>query len=84
MNVGNISANAGHDVALSNSRGPEPLRRLADELGPNIRPLTVEEAPGFGEVVLVAIPFRGYETLPDNQLVEAFDTRGARRSCDKV
>lgn len=53
-------------------RGPEPLRRLIDGLEPNVRPLTVEGA--FGEVVPVASPFWGYETLPDDRLVKAFDT----------
>ncbi|CAN5603339.1 NAD(P)-binding domain-containing protein [soil metagenome] len=68
---GNIGANAarlfaesGHEVAVSNSRGPESLQDLVDEIGPNARATTVEEAADFGEVVLVAIPFFARDTLP--------------------
>lgn len=59
-----LLAGAGHSVAISNSRGPETLRDLVDELGPAARAVTVEEAADFGEVVLVAIPFFARETLP--------------------
>jgi predicted dinucleotide-binding enzyme len=59
-----LFAQAGHRVEISNSRGPESLWTLVDELGPNVRAATVEEAAAFGEVVLVAIPFKDYETLP--------------------
>ena len=72
---GNIGANAtrlfaraGHDVAISNSRGPESLQNLVDEIGSNARAATVEEAARFGEVVLVAIPFFARDTLPANEL----------------
>ncbi len=54
-------AGAGHDVVLSNSRGPETLR---DEEGDGVRAGTAEEAAEFGEVVLLAIPFKDYTTLP--------------------
>lgn len=56
---------AGHEVALSNSRGPETLRDLVAELGPRARAVTPEEAARFGEVVLLAIPLKDYTTLPD-------------------
>ncbi|CAN5687444.1 NAD(P)-binding domain-containing protein [soil metagenome] len=72
---GNIGANAarlfvraGHDVAISNSRGPDSLQDLVDEIGSNIRATTVEEAAGFGEIVLIAIPFFARETLPADEL----------------
>lgn len=63
-----LFAEAGHDVAISNSRGPESLRDLAAGIGHNVRAATVEEAAEFGEVVLVAIPFFAYETLPADRL----------------
>ena len=47
---------AGHEVALSNSRGGEGLESLVAELGSMARATTIEEAARFGEVVLVAIP----------------------------
>ncbi|HEX2923355.1 MAG TPA: NAD(P)-binding domain-containing protein [Chloroflexota bacterium] len=59
---------AGHQVALSNSRGPASLTAQVQQLGPNARAATVEEASDFGEVVLVAIPFGGYTTLPASHL----------------
>lgn len=61
---------AGHEVAVSNSRGPETLRELVDELGPNARAATVEEAARFGEVVVLAVPWRTPEALPPAHLLE--------------
>jgi predicted dinucleotide-binding enzyme len=59
---------AGHEVAISNSRGPETLRALIAELGPNARAATPEEAARFGEMVLLAIPLKDYVTLPADDL----------------
>lgn len=59
-----LFAEAGHEVALSNSRGPESLADLAAGLGPNVRALTAAEAASFGELVIEAIPFGRYKTLP--------------------
>jgi 8-hydroxy-5-deazaflavin:NADPH oxidoreductase len=59
---------AGHDVAIANSRGPESLTGLVDELGERARAATVEEAESFGELVLVAIPFGRYTGLPAEPL----------------
>nr|WP_262923933.1 NAD(P)-binding domain-containing protein [Spirosoma liriopis] len=60
---------AGHEVALSNSRGPESLKEIIDELGPNARAETVDNAAAFGEVVLLAVPWRSPEALPHPDLV---------------
>lgn len=57
-------ARAGHDVAVSNSRGPETLQELAAELGERARATTPEEAAEFGEVVVVSIPMGRYRELP--------------------
>ncbi|MGB3682878.1 MAG: NAD(P)-binding domain-containing protein [Rubrobacteraceae bacterium] len=67
-NAAKLFARAGHAVAVSNSRGPESLQDLVDEIGPNARAATVEEAADFGEVVLVAIPFFARDTLPAGEL----------------
>jgi len=73
-NVGSTAArhfvDADHDVAISNSRGPASLESLVDELGPNAHAATVEAAAEFGDVVLEAIPFGEYETLPADALSE--------------
>ena len=64
-----LFARAGHEVAVSNSRGGEGLETLVAELGEKSRATGTEEAARFGEVVLVAIPFGKYEALP----AEAFE-----------
>ena len=68
---GNIGATAarlfvraGHEVALSNSRGGQGLEGLVAELGGNTKATTIEEAADFGELVLVAIPFGRFSSLP--------------------
>ena len=58
----------GHDVVLSNSRGPETLADLVAELGPSARAATAEEAAAAGEIVLVAVPFGKYEAVPAEPL----------------
>jgi predicted dinucleotide-binding enzyme len=75
MGSGNIGATAarlfagaGHEIALSNSRGPESLQELVADIGPHVRAATIEEAADFGDVVLLAIPFFAYETLPADRL----------------
>ena len=68
-NAARLFAHAGHEVAISNSRGPDSLQNLVADIGPNVRAATVEEATDFGEVVLLAIPFFAYETLPAESLV---------------
>ncbi len=55
---------AGHEVAVSNSRGPETLASFVEELGGGAQALTAAEAGGFGEVVVVSVPFGRYRELP--------------------
>ncbi|HEX7313882.1 MAG TPA: NAD(P)-binding domain-containing protein [Pyrinomonadaceae bacterium] len=64
-----LFAGAGHEVAVSNSRGGAGLESLVSELGGKARATGTEEAARFGEVVLVAVPFGKYEALP----AEAFE-----------
>jgi 8-hydroxy-5-deazaflavin:NADPH oxidoreductase len=57
----------GHEVAISNSRGPDSLRDLAPGLG--ARAATVEDAAQFGEVVIEAVPLvAAVEDLPADAL----------------
>lgn len=58
----------GHEVALSNSRGPESLRDTVRELGGNVHAASVEDAARFGEVVIEAIPFGRLGALPAEAL----------------
>ena len=54
----------GHDVVISNSRGPETLAALVTELGPKARAATVVDAATAGEIVVVTIPLKHYRTVP--------------------
>ncbi len=62
--VARLAVAAGHDVVLSNSRGPETLKELADELGPRARAGTPLDAAEAGDLVVVTIPLRAYATVP--------------------
>ena len=59
-----LFVDAGHDVAISNSRGPQTLSGLIAELGDKAKAVTVEEAAKFGDVVFISIPFGKYKSLP--------------------
>jgi predicted dinucleotide-binding enzyme len=52
----------GHEVSVANSRGPDSLGALAQETG--ARPVTVEQAAGAGDVVVVTIPMKNIPRLP--------------------
>jgi len=62
--VARLAVDAGHDVVLSNSRGPETLADLVAELGPRARATSGAEAAANGDLVLVSIPLLGYPSLP--------------------
>ena len=57
--VARLAVDAGHDVVLSNSRGPETLADLVAELGPHARAATPQEAARAGDVVVVTVPAQG-------------------------
>jgi 8-hydroxy-5-deazaflavin:NADPH oxidoreductase len=63
-----LLTNAGHEVALSNSRGPESLLAEVQRLGPNARAGTPAQAAAFGDVVVLALPFGRYNQLPAQEL----------------
>ncbi|GAA1936538.1 NADPH-dependent F420 reductase [Nocardioides hwasunensis] len=54
----------GHDVVLSNSRGPETLVELVAELGDHARAATAQEAAAAGDLVVVTVPFKAYLDVP--------------------
>jgi predicted dinucleotide-binding enzyme len=51
---------AGHELAISNSRGPETLAGLVE----GAQPMTVEDVERFGEVVVVSIPLGRHREVP--------------------
>jgi predicted dinucleotide-binding enzyme len=68
--VARLLVDAGHEVAIANSRGPETLSDLVEDLGESARAGTVEEVASFGDAVLVAIPFGRYPDLPAASLAD--------------
>jgi predicted dinucleotide-binding enzyme len=59
-----LAVDAGHDVVLSNSRGPETLADLVEELGPRARAATPAEAAAAGDLVVVTVPLKAYRDVP--------------------
>lgn len=62
--VAHLAVDAGHDVVLSNSRGPETLADLVAELGPHARAATPEEAAAAGDLVVVTVPLAAVDQVP--------------------
>ncbi len=54
----------GHDVVMSNSRGPGTLSGLVSELGPHARAATPAEAAAAAEIAVVTIPLKAIGTVP--------------------
>jgi len=67
-NIGSIVARkaiaAGHEVILSNSRGPETLSDLIAELGPKASAASAQDAAEQGEIVVVTIPLKNLKDVP--------------------
>jgi len=59
-----LAVQHGYDVVVSNSRGPETLKDLVQELGPRARAGTAEQAAGTGDIVVVTIPLRNIGDVP--------------------
>jgi 8-hydroxy-5-deazaflavin:NADPH oxidoreductase len=62
--VARLAVDAGHDVVLSNSRGPETLADVVRELGPRARAATAAEAAAAGDLVVVTVPLKAYRQVP--------------------
>ena len=60
----------GHDVVLSNSRGPETLGDLVAELGDRARAGTVREAAEAADIAVVTIPLRAIDGVPAEPLAD--------------
>ncbi|QKJ18064.1 NADPH-dependent F420 reductase [Microbacterium hominis] len=59
---------AGHEVVIANSREPETLADLIEELGPLARAATATDAAEAAEVAVVAVPMRAIGDVPVEQL----------------
>lgn len=62
--VARLAVAAGYDVVLSNSRGPDTLSALVEELGPRARAATATEAAEAAEIAVVTIPLKNYRQVP--------------------
>jgi 8-hydroxy-5-deazaflavin:NADPH oxidoreductase len=62
--IARLAIEAGHQVVLSNSRGPEMLADLAAELGPRASAATSGEAAAAGDIVVVTVPVMAFPNLP--------------------
>jgi 8-hydroxy-5-deazaflavin:NADPH oxidoreductase len=62
--VARLSIAQAYDVVISNSRGPETLADLVEELGPRARAATPVEAAQAGEIVVVTIPLKNNGSVP--------------------
>jgi predicted dinucleotide-binding enzyme len=62
--VARLAVKHGYDVILSNSRGPQTLNGLVQELGPRARAGTAMQAAEAGDVVVVTIPLKNIKDVP--------------------
>jgi 8-hydroxy-5-deazaflavin:NADPH oxidoreductase len=60
-NAGRLFAAAGHEVLFSGSSDPARLEAAAVEAGPRARTGTPRDAVEFGEVVMIAVPWRALD-----------------------
>jgi predicted dinucleotide-binding enzyme len=59
-----LATEAGHEVVLSNSRGPGTLADVIAELGPRASAATGAEAAAAGDIVVVTVPVKAFPELP--------------------
>jgi predicted dinucleotide-binding enzyme len=66
--IARLAIEAGHQVVLSNSRGPETLADLVAELGPQASAATSREAGAAGDIMVVTVPVNAFPNLPATPL----------------
>jgi 8-hydroxy-5-deazaflavin:NADPH oxidoreductase len=65
--VAKLAVDAGYDVVVSNSRGPETLVDLVGQLGPRARAGTTAEAAA-GDLVVLTVPLKAVPQIPAEPL----------------
>lgn len=55
-------ARSGITVGIANTRGPDSIAPVANALGPNVVPLTLQDALQ-ADVIVLAVPFRAHTTV---------------------
>lgn len=66
--VARLALAAGHEVVMSNSRGPDTLADLVTALGPGARAADSRTAASEGDVVVVTVPLGAYREVPVAEL----------------
>jgi predicted dinucleotide-binding enzyme len=69
--IARLAVEAGYQVVLSNSRGPETLAGTAAELGPRASAATSGEATAAGDIVVVAVPVKAFPELDSGSLTSS-------------
>jgi len=64
ITVAQLAVEAGHQVVLSNSRGPETLTDTVAQLGPRAAAATSEQAAAAGDIIVVTVPVKAFPDLP--------------------
>ena len=67
--IARLAVANGYDVVISNSRGPDTLAGLVNELGPKASAATAAGAAKAGDIVVVTIPLKNYRSVPVEPLV---------------
>jgi predicted dinucleotide-binding enzyme len=66
--IGQAAIRLGYEVVIANSRGPETLNGLIDQLGPSARAGTAAEAAAAGDLAVIAVPLKLVNDMPVDEL----------------
>jgi len=66
--IARLAVDRGHEVVLSNSRGPDTLADLVATLGPHASAADPRGAAAAGDLVVVTIPLKHYRSVPVTEL----------------
>lgn len=66
--VARLAISAGFNVVICNTRGPESLADLVDELGPKAKAAVFDEVVQATNLLVLAVPFAAYSKLSTEKL----------------
>ncbi|MFD2792498.1 NADPH-dependent F420 reductase [Promicromonospora vindobonensis] len=66
--IARVAIARGYRVVIANSRGPETLHGLVDDLGPSARAAHPAEAAALGDFVILSFPLKVAHDLPVDEL----------------